>query len=49
MVLWMVSETPVTIDSLQHKGVALTQRKAQLFHLSLKRRKLVDLSKTFID
>ena len=28
----MIPETLVTIDILQHKGVALTQRKAQLFH-----------------
>ena len=28
----MIPETLVTIDLLQHKGVALTQRKAQLFH-----------------
>lgn len=28
----MIPETLVTIDLLQHKGVALTQRKAQLFY-----------------
>lgn len=28
----MIPETLVTIDLLQHKGVALTQRKPQSFH-----------------